>query len=388
MINSLYLSGWEYNRLLSDDPTSARNSAIPASILWNGAHQLWMFEHVYVTREAWLNERHATEELGWVMGEVLETLKDENVVRTLDWSEFDAELREDLRDVHRAIAPHARETIPSAIRGGASGQLEMFKNALLAPVLRRYGCVASGAPTSLETWMPSQTPAASESDTAQLMRRIAEPLLPGVQVCKRPNELASDDERRQELIVQAEIEKPMIADLLAGEGEFEGPEGYVPYVAALKKKRAAYEPVSEKMRESWCDNRDQILRLRDAAQAHLWEHLHGEWLPRIEEGDDEFARNEFPRLIGLALKARPFARYLDGSKVAPAIVGAIALPTLMFAVRAAAAKAGIPEGYADLGATTAIASSTVVAAKGHGIQAKQVKDLAVFYQRSRAAAPR
>ena len=38
--SNIYLSGWEYNRLLSKDPTEPRISALPAEILWNGAAPL------------------------------------------------------------------------------------------------------------------------------------------------------------------------------------------------------------------------------------------------------------------------------------------------------------------------------------------------------------
>jgi hypothetical protein len=302
VVNALYLSGWEYNRFLSDDPTVPRNSALPSSILWNGAHQLWMFEHVYVTQEAWHNERYATEELGWIMGDVLSDLRDEGVVKILDWSEFDADLRESLQDIHKELAPHARAAIPTAIRDGRSGQLEVLTNAMLSPILRRYGCVASGAPTSLETWMPDSAPAVSESLASRVMHSVAEPLLPGVQVVGHPIRLASDAERAEEKRVQAEVEKPMITDLLTGQGEYAGQQGYVPYVDTLKPHRAAYEPVSKQMRKGWRKSRDEIMGLRQAAHDHLWEHLHGEWLPRVQAGDDRFVRDELPDLIRYALK--------------------------------------------------------------------------------------
>jgi hypothetical protein len=225
VIDSLYLSGWEYNRLLSDDPMSPRNSAIPASILWHGAHQLWMFKNVYVTKEAWDNECYATEELGWIMGDVLSDLHRDGFVTILDWAEFDIDVRTALKTAHQEWVPQAREAIPRAIRDGASGELELYKNRLLRPVLERYQCIASGAPTSLETWMPRRSVAASESATLQLMRSIAEPLLPGVQVLDPPDRLASSADREEELRVQVEVETPMIADLLAGEGEFSGAQG-------------------------------------------------------------------------------------------------------------------------------------------------------------------
>jgi hypothetical protein len=136
------------------------------------------------------------------------------------------------------------------------------------------------------------------------------------------------------------------------------------------------------MRAGWRDSRDEIAGLRDAARDHLWEHLHGEWIPRTQEGDEKFVRDELPRLITLALKARPFARFLDGSKLTPAIIGAVSLSALTLGVRSAATKVGLPSEGADIAAGTAT-STAAAAAKRHGTQAKQVKDLAIFYQRSR-----
>jgi hypothetical protein len=382
VIDSLYLSGWEYNRLLADDPLAPRNSAIPSSILWSGAHQLWMFKDVYVTREAWDNELYATEELGWIMGDVLSFLQDEKIVTIVDWSEFDIDLRKKLKEAHRKIARDAKEAVPKAIREGASGELEAFKNLLLEPVLDRYKCVASSAPTSLETWVSARRDPPSQSAVSRLLHTIAEPLLPGVQMFGPPPSLASDAERAGELRVQAEVEKPMITDLIAGEGEFSGPQGFVPYVDALKRDRSAYEAVNQKMRAGWLARRDEILGLREAASDHLWEHLHGEWIPRTKEGDEKFVREELPRLIALALKARPFARYLDDSKLTPTIIGAVSLSALTLGVRAAATQGGLPAEYADAVAGTA-ATTAATTAKQHSSQVRQARDLAIFYQRSR-----
>ena len=76
-------SGWEYNRVLQADPSEPRISALPASILWNGRHQLWMFESVFCTRESFENEVEATDVLGWVNGAVLRDLADEGILKTV-----------------------------------------------------------------------------------------------------------------------------------------------------------------------------------------------------------------------------------------------------------------------------------------------------------------
>jgi hypothetical protein len=67
--------------------------------------------------------------------------------------------------------------------------------------------------------------------------------------------------------VVADVETPMIVDLIAGLGEFADPTaGYKPYVDALKPYRAKYDEVNNAMRDDWNKNRDHISRLRDAAR--------------------------------------------------------------------------------------------------------------------------
>jgi hypothetical protein len=173
----------------------------------------------------------------------------------------------------------------------------------------------------------------------------------------------------------------MIPDLLAGEGEYSGARGYVPYISALKKERSAFEPVNQKMRDAWRASRDEIMGLRETAHDHLWPHLHRDWLPRIQAGDKEFVNDELPRAIALALKLRPFARYLESSKVAPAIMGGIALPTLMLAAHTVATRTGASPEYVDFGVSAATTATAITAVKRYGAQAKQVKNLAIFYQR-------
>ena len=87
----------EYNRLLQEDPAQPRVSALPASILWSGSHQLWMFENVYCTRESFENEVEATDILGWVNGTVLRDLADEGILRTVDWQKLPVEVKDRLR---------------------------------------------------------------------------------------------------------------------------------------------------------------------------------------------------------------------------------------------------------------------------------------------------
>jgi len=72
--DGIYLSGWEYNRLLQRDPIARRNSALPAEIPWNGAAPLWLFRNVFCTQEGIDNEWRAYELLGWPTGRIFTEL--------------------------------------------------------------------------------------------------------------------------------------------------------------------------------------------------------------------------------------------------------------------------------------------------------------------------
>jgi hypothetical protein len=106
--------------------------------------------------------------------------------------------------------------------------------------------------------------------------------------------------------------------------------------------------------------------------------LHNEWLPRVQAGNHIFVRDQFPRLINAALRAAPFARYLD-SVPTKLIVGRVAQVALAAGTDVAAQAAGSPVGAVGLGAGVA----TELAARAFGPQTKQALDLAVFYQRAR-----
>ncbi len=62
--DSIFLSGWEYNRVLRSDPFQSVTSGLPAQALWNGSAQFWMFKDVYCTKESLIGDLAAAEDLG------------------------------------------------------------------------------------------------------------------------------------------------------------------------------------------------------------------------------------------------------------------------------------------------------------------------------------
>src|SRR5262249_49885653 len=82
--DSIFLSGWEYNRVLSENPFLPRNSGLPAEVLWNGAAPFWLFRKVYCTKEAFDIEKTCDERLQWATGWIFQKLKREGLIEPVD----------------------------------------------------------------------------------------------------------------------------------------------------------------------------------------------------------------------------------------------------------------------------------------------------------------
>lgn len=370
--SSVYLSGWEYNRLLQADPSRPRISALPASILWNGSHQLWMFEHVYCARESFENEIEATDRLGWVNGTVLRDLQREGILKTIDWKTLPVELKDRLRRT-RAEAlqrlPEAR--IRAAISNGEAPTLELAKILILEPILDHFGCFESGAPNSISNWSLSRTAA---TNSPRVSSTLAHLLTDGLQVCRPPGTGISEEANRRQRHVQETVESPMIPHLLAGEGEFKGARGFVPYFRKLERYRDAYEATNSQLTSDWHQNKQQLFALREAAGRYLWPDLHGYWLPLIKNvnSNEEMDRaaQEFSRWIRGALTLAPIVKYLTNRPMSIAVgqFGPVGLS-------AALACAGVP--LSDAAAAGLI---TYAAGTAAGNYLNRVTDLALFYQ--------
>ncbi|SED01248.1 hypothetical protein SAMN05216482_5565 [Streptomyces sp. PAN_FS17] len=373
--SSVYLSGWEYNRLLQADPTRPRISALPASILWNGSHQLWMFEQVYCARESFENEIEATDRLGWVNGTVLRDLQHEGILRTVDWKTLPVELKDRLRRTRTAALerlPEAR--IRAAINNGEASTLELAKILILEPILDHFGCFESGAPNSISNWSSGRP---APTDPLRAPSTLTHLLANGLQVCRPPGTGISDEANRRQRHVQETVESPMIPHLLAGEGEFQGARGFVPYFRKLERHRDAYEATNSQLTSDWRQNKKQLFSLREAADRHLWPDLHGHWLPLINNADSDEeldrAAQEFSRWIRGALTIAPIVKYLTNRPTSIAVgqFGPIGLS-------AALAYAGVP-----LSDAAAAGLSTYVAGTAAGYYLNRITNLALFYQEAR-----
>jgi hypothetical protein len=380
-ISGVYLSGWEYNRLLQPNPCQPASSALPASLLWSGSHQLWMFETIYCARESYENEVEATDRLGWIMGEVLRDLSGSaGAVKTIDFGALESGIADQLKLAQRkTLQETPADAIRDAIIAGDATALELAKGRLLRPVLTSHNCIQSGAPNSINAWIGNQQQPRPNPTTGLTM--VAAPVVSGSQICRPPGTGVSPEARAREAHVRDTLEAPMIPELLASEGRFAGSAGFIPYLRALEPVREVYEPINEQLRSDWRSHRDDLLRLREMASRYLWPDLHGYWLPRLAaEAHDARVDRDFERWVGRAMKLAPIARFLTSTPVK--------ISFLMLAGAAtAAATSGLAAGH--LPSSDIIGGAAGSAATGIGTwlsrqrfadQARRDLSLAMFYQ--------
>jgi len=389
-LNSIYLSGWEYNRLLQDDPCQPRNSALPAEVLWNGATVFWLFENVYCTREALENEQCAADELGWTTGRIFNELSNEGVLIAKDWTrEIEGSAKEEFKARHKAIQKDKdiKSKIRSAIARGDQRFLEERKQELLEPVLSSWNCVSGLSPNSLGVWMP---PPALERLTAiglqgWITTRLATPIKGGIKICRKPG-LGLTEEERKKCEEVKRMEAEMIPDLLAGEGPFSGPRGYEAYHRELRQYRPVYEAADEILVADWKESKGRLCTLRKLADKHLWPDLHGFWLPELtkEQKDEDKKRSfrGFEEWINHAQFWKHFTKYLDMDTRFVLAMGTsvgFLLSGLMQALSPEQGRSSAPFIMATSVAGSAVAAQRLGNAKEHCGQ------LAMFYHKATKA---
>ncbi len=388
-ISKAYLSGWEYNRLLQEDPVQPRTSALPTAALWQGAHQFWMFRAVLCTAESIENECAAADSVGWATGTIVRDLVADGIVESVDWSSLPhaviVRLRQKQQQMRKA---HPESEIRDRIARRDVAGLEMIKNELLQPVLEHYGAIASGAPNSLHTWAGSCAPSdtvTAEREVAGLLSTLAAPLLPGVQVCRPPGTGVPPKAIQAQRVIQNVVERPMITDLMAGDGRFAGPRGFVPYFEAVAVHADAYRPISEQILADWRNGRERLLRLRDTADKLLWSDLHEDWLPALTS--QSMSNATFERLVSRAVAGGAFRRFLDGPprQTVVGTISAAALAAISVGTGALAAGGGLNI-VGAIGAMGAAAAAAEIAQRRREPAAKkgrQRSNLAIFYQQAR-----
>ena len=372
--------------MLHDDPSMPRNSALPAEILWNGSSQLWLFEKIYCTKESLDNERACGEHLGWATGKIFTELASRGILEPIDWQKVDENTQSLLRQKHKQILNEndkekTRLQIREWINNRNIQKLEEVKTDLIKPILYSKNSILGVSPNSLKNWPQKASLSFNKKEyaTRRFIKALENPIKEklGVRILNSPGTFLSETEKRKQAAVMQNVEKKYINSLMSGDDEFSGDEGYLNYVEKLIPHKNAYAPTDKIMINEWESRRDIILRIRDAAEKHLWPDLHSEWLPRLSREGVSYAI-DFEKRIRSALRSRKLAKYLDQrSNWIWGIGSGLTVGSLLIAE-----MANIDLSKLEMGAL-AVVSNTIAKAGGEKLFQKYKKDiapLALFYE--------
>lgn len=383
VVNGIYLPGWEYNRVLADDPCKPRNSALPGALFWNGAAPFWMFEKVYCTKESLDTELFAAQEIGWttsrIFGQLAVGLGDSGpILEPVDWQTIGDSPRALVGQIHASLRRESESRqVRRLIDEANDSALERINYAILQPIAASRQSIVAGSMSGLRHWLsPSVTrpglfPEGRQEQVRKLLSLISDPIsesqLNGIQLLRHPRDwdpigLANQDEAKER------VETPFICDLQAGEGNFTGPRGFEAYILNVASERSAYMNVDSLLLADWERNISRLLRLRDAAAKHLWPSLHGDWLPALLREDPDAIKN-FPRYVKSALRSRHFAKFLN-----------LNTKQVFGIITAAFAGVAIRDPSMREMAAYVSTGSGAVALFGEGRISPNVGPLAVFYQ--------
>ncbi len=307
--NAIFLSGWEYNRVLQQNPLAPTTSALPAEMLWNGAAQFWLFEKVYCTKESLESEVAAADTLGWATGTIFEDLQKRGFLQPFDWKDLESESpvqQQYLLEVHHRLhAKYNEAAILTLLKTGNASELEAIKLHLLNPILTHLNCVQNISPNSIQNWISSRdNQTRSASSIPRAVRLLVQPLMKrrtliraGLRLCRPPGKGVSEKELRDQKEIEQTVEKPLIPYLLAGKLPQQE------YLGALVPYAKSYAPINQQLKREYAENLDRLERLRELAKKHLWPELHEEWLPQLEE-DEHFLPKFEIQLRDALLRAR------------------------------------------------------------------------------------
>jgi len=377
--NALFLSGWEYNRVLQKNPTTPIQSALPAEALWNGAAQFWLFENIYCTNESLEGEIAATETLGWATGYIFQDLQKRGFLKVFDWKKLKNESPlqyQSLIEVHKAIRERYDEkSILHLLTSGNDVALEAIKLELLKPILDHLHCINNISPNSIRKWINSKEKEIA-SPSALAIQHLVNPLIgkrkpirAGTQLCNAPGTGVSEEARSAQKFVEETIQMPMIPDLLAGRLPQKD------YHKALLPTAKVYRPINNQLLQDYQVNISRLEYLRDIASHHLWKNLHEEWIPELEHNPKLLGK--FDRRIKDALARSYFDPYLE---YVTTLAIAIVATSVGGASLAIAPLVGFPS--ASTSVIAGAATGQVLAAK-HADLRKKSDELTLFFQKAK-----
>jgi hypothetical protein len=366
--SNVFLSGWEYNRLLQKDVLAPMQSALPGRVLWEGAMPFWLFDKVFCTKESLDNEVLAYEKLGWATGRIFAELAEWEwlvPVNWEDWAKANPIPAGNLRDEHTNLVNQYGNRVRQLVDDGHLEELDKMKAKLLQPILDEHKCFLDISPNSLERWL-SLGDAMSKSAVGDIGETIAEPLsTPNntLTLCEKPGKGLPHHVFATQLAVEEEHEKSMIPRLFAGDLTKEE------YYRKLANYSQVYQPINKKMEREWNTNKTHLKELRDHARETIWTKVHNEWLPRAEE-EPSFIP-ELRALVGQAVNRAEFP-FIDSFTDWGIRLVSLGVASAYFA--------------ADMGSPLIVAATTLVGeglVREIGQQRSKSEELRLFYQRVR-----
>jgi len=372
--NSIYLSGWEYNRLRNDDPTAPTVSGLPAEALWNGAAQFWLFEKVYCTQESLDGDIAAAEELGWTTGRIFQDLKARGFLEAVSWRDVAAKsplVLDELREIHGEMRQHYSESaLLELLQHGYADELESIKLRLMQPILRHLGCAQNISPNSIRQWYESdKREDMTKPSLGMMLHHSMMRARLGFKLCNTPGTGVSVSDRNRQRDVEETVQKPMIPALLAG---------ILPqreYHHQLQETADVYRPINEQLARDYREGIVRLERLRTLAKQYVWPMLHNDWLYRLEEEPEFFPR--FAKQIVDACRAARFDPLLEN--VTDWTIIGVSTGMGMGAAAIALAAGADPVLSAGVGAATgSMLKRTLDGA--HARRREALKPLSLFFQ--------
>lgn len=300
-IDSIFISGWEYNIILDPDPcSSTRLSALPASVFWDSGSIFWMFREVICTDLSFQGEAKAVDDLGWASGKVLSEMagKDMEILSPLSLSkDLTTEEKEEIRLAAEQLTAYGitKNYLYDRLASGDDMALEWIKLNLFRELMKSRGCMPMPSPNSIGQWFENTKDAPVESANAlsaslirkqvqwsELLNDIARPLTTfpdyGFRLIGTPSSLIDVDQMKAQNVEEEKTQKPLIPELFVGDLTLDD------YHKEVRDGNSSvYDPLSHGMWASWNQNKSTLMALRKAAEKHLWNNLHNDWLPAIVE---------------------------------------------------------------------------------------------------------
>jgi len=275
--NSIFLSGWEYNLLLSDEPGSLdMPSGLPAKALWETGAVFWLFENVHCTKPSLECDIDSMTALGWTSPKIFSDLNEDDILLPLQLTEVEkASLTYRVEAIRNVVK---EKDLRDYIEQDKVRALEAIKLSLFGEIINSRKCLPCPSPNCISHWHTHSSPKNQEHDY-DYVRKLVTPLNVGFRLLKTPEQLVTKANLEAQVAEERKIQKPLISSVVLGRiprDEY--------YSSVAKGNLDVYRPLSERQLANWKQTRPILAALRkSASDTGLWAKLHKDWLPHLRE---------------------------------------------------------------------------------------------------------